>query len=157
MRWSDTVVGFGAAQYHGGDPSGGRQHPDDHVDDLGLDRRADVQGLDRVAHGHVTVHTHHSQGEDTGEHVVIIDGDEHFAGHLAKRPGAEQVVGALEGHGGGDQGVGQRQVENVNVGGGFHLGVPLEEDKKTHMNNTRLAINGRLGRAAAEAGMAAGH
>ena len=35
----------------------------------------------------------------------------------------EQVVGGLEGDGGGDQGVGHRQVEDVDVGGRLHLGV----------------------------------
>ncbi len=129
MQGQGTVICIRAAKYHGRDPSSRRQHPDDDIDDLGLDGRAEVQGLDRVAHGHVAVHAHHGQREDAGEHVVVIDGDEDFARHLAKRPGAEQVVGTLEGHGGGDQSVGYSQVEDVDVGGCFHFGVPVVEGK----------------------------
>lgn len=55
-----------------------------------------------MTHSHVAVHTHHGQGEDAGEHVVVIDGDEDFACHLPKWPGTKQVVGALKGHGGSD-------------------------------------------------------
>lgn len=125
MQGQGTVIGLCAAKYHGRDPCGRRQHPDDHIDDLGLDRRAEIQGLDGVTHGHVAVHAHHGQCEDAGEHVVVIDGDEDFARHLAKWPGAEQVVRALEGHGGGDQGVGHGQVKDVDVGGCFHFGVSV--------------------------------
>ena len=76
-----------------------------------------------MTHGHVAIHAHHGQREDAGEHVVVIDGDEDLARHLAERPRAEQVVGALEGHGGGHQGVGHGQVKDVDVSGRFHFGV----------------------------------
>lgn len=76
-----------------------------------------------MTHGHVAIHAHHGQREDAGKHVVVIDGDEDLARHLTKRPRAQQVVCALEGHGGGDQGVGHSQVEDVDVGGCFHFGV----------------------------------
>ena len=130
VQGQGTIIGLGAAKYHGGDAGGRRQHPDDHIDDLGLDGRAKVQGLDGVAHGHVTVDTHHGQREDAGEHVVVIDGDEDFARHLAERPGAEQVVGALKGHSGGDESVSHGQVEDVDVGGCFHLGVSIPGQRK---------------------------
>lgn len=95
-----------------------------------------------MAHGHVAVHAHHGQGEDAGEHVVVIDGDEDFARHLAKRPGAEQVVGALEGHGGGDQSVGHSQVEDVDVGGCFHLGVSVVgEDQDVVLLEKKWKVN----------------
>lgn len=125
MQGQGTVICFSAAKYHGRDPSSRRQNPDDHIDELGLDGRAEIQGLDRVAHGHVAVHAHHGQGEDAGKHVVVINGDEDFARHLAKRPGAEQVVGALEGHGSSDQSVCHSQVKDVDVGGCFHFGVSV--------------------------------
>lgn len=92
-----------------------------------------------MAHGHVAVDTHHGQREDAGEHVVVIDGDEDFARHLAKRPGAEQVVGALEGHGGGDQSVGHSKVEDVDVGGCFHLGVSIT-GRRNRGNMKRLTL-----------------
>lgn len=81
-----------------------------------------------MTHSYVAVHAHHGQGEDAGEHVIVIDGDENFACYLAKRPGAEQVVGALEGHGGGDQRVGHGQVKDVDVGGCFHFCVSGGEE-----------------------------
>lgn len=141
MQGQGTVIGLCAAKYHGRDPGGRRQHPDDHIDDLGLDGRAEIQGLDGVTHGHVAVHAHHGQCEDAGEHVVVIDGDEDFARHLAKRPGAEQVVRALEGHGGGDQGVGHGQVKDVDVGGCFHFGVSVAGWKEGHTKGLiRLAF-----------------
>lgn len=79
-----------------------------------------------MAHRHVAIHTHHGESEDAGEHVVVVDGDEHLANHLTEGPCVQQVVGALEGHRGGDEGVGERQIENVNVGGRLHLCVPVK-------------------------------
>lgn len=138
MLGQGTVICLCAAKYHGRDPSGGRQHPDDHIDDLGLDGCAEIQGLDGVAHGHVAVHAHHGQSEDAGEHIVIIDGDEDFARHLAKWPGAEQVVGALKGHCCGDQSISHSKVKDVDVGGCFHFGVSNAGGKGGHM----ISLNG---------------
>ena len=42
MQGHGTVIGLGAAKYHGGDAGSRRQHPDDHIDDLGLDGRAEI-------------------------------------------------------------------------------------------------------------------
>lgn len=72
----------------------------------------------------VTVHTHHGECEDAGEHVVVVDGDDHFTQQLPKGPCTHQVLGALEGEGAGGECVSQSQVEDVDVGGGLHLGVP---------------------------------
>ena len=67
-------------------------------------RRPHVQSLDRVADGHVAVHAHHRQGEGAGEHVVVVDGHHHFTQRVAKRPEAQEHVGALEGKQGEQRG-----------------------------------------------------
>lgn len=95
-------MGLSATEDHGGDTSSRGQHPDDHVDHFGFERRAKIQGLNGVTHSHVAIHAHHGQREDAGEHVVVIDGDEDLARHFTERPRAQQIVRALEGHGGGD-------------------------------------------------------
>ena len=79
----------------------------------------------------VAVHAHHGEREDAGEHVVVVDADDHFAQQLPEGPRAHQVLGALEGERAGGQGIGESQVEDVDVGGRLHLGVPgwLEEKK----------------------------
>lgn len=77
-----------------------------------------------MAHSNVAVHAHHSEGKDAGEHVVVINGNDSFAQELPEWPRAHQVLGTLEGEGAGGQSVGQSQVEDVNVGGSLHLGVP---------------------------------
>ena len=77
-----------------------------------------------MADSDVAVHAHHRECEDAGEHVVVVDGDDHFAQQLSEGPRAHQVLGALEGEGAGGEGVGEGQVEDVDVGGGLHLGVP---------------------------------
>lgn len=124
-----TALRLRAAQDKGRDPRRRGQDPDAHVDHLGFDRGAEVQGLDRVANCHVAVHAHHGEGEDADEHVVVVNGDEDLAHHLAEGPRIQHVVSALEGHGGGDKGVGEGQVENVNIGGCLHLCVPVEQSK----------------------------
>lgn len=137
MQSQDTVIGLGTAKYHGRDPSSRWQCPDDHVDDFGLDWCAEIQGLDGVTHSHVAVHAHHGQREDAGEHVIVIDGYEDFARHLTKRPGAEQVVCALERHGGGDQGISHSQIKNVDIGGCFHFGVSVAGWKERYVKRLR--------------------
>ena len=79
-----------------------------------------------MAHGNVAVHTHHGERKDTGEHIVVVDSNEDLADHFSKRPGIEKVVCALKGHRGGDKGIGESKVENVNVGGCLHLCVPVK-------------------------------
>lgn len=119
-----AIIGhFGHSHDHDGHPDGRGQHPDEHVDHLGLNGSAKLQRPDRVAHGDVAVHAHHGEGEDAGEHVVIIDGDNQLAQDLPERPRVHQVLGALEGQRAGRQGVGESQVEDVDVGGRLHLGV----------------------------------
>lgn len=83
-----------------------------------------------MAYGHVAINAHHGQGEDAGEHVVVINGDEDFASHFSKWPRVEQVVGALEGHGGGDQSISHSQVKDVDIGGCFHFGVSRKKRGK---------------------------
>lgn len=124
-----TALGLRAAQDKGRDPRRRGQDPDAHVDHLRFERGAEVQGLHRVANGHVAVHAHHREGEDADEHVVVVNGDEDLAHHLAEGPSVQHVVGALEGHGGGDKGVGEGQVKNVNIGGCLHLCVPVKWSK----------------------------
>lgn len=71
----------------------------------------------------VAINTHHGECEDAGKHVVVVYGDDHLAQRLAEGPRAQHVLGTLEGQGDGGQGVGQSQVEDVDVGGRLHLGV----------------------------------
>lgn len=58
-----------------------------------------------MAHSDVPVHAHHGQGEDAGEHVVVVDGDDDLAQHVPKGPGVHQIDRALEGHGRGNQSI----------------------------------------------------
>lgn len=120
-----TIVRLSASKNHCRNPSSRGQHPDEDVDDLSLHRCPEVQGLDGMADGHISVHTHHGQSEDTGEHVVVVNGDENLTHHLSERPGVQQVICALKGHGGGYQSICDSQVENVDVGGGFHFSVSV--------------------------------
>lgn len=86
---------------------GGGEDPDAHVDELGFGGRAEVQRPDWMADGDVAVHAHHGEREDAGEHVVVVDGDDHFAQHLPEGPRAHQVLGTLEWEGAGGEGVGE--------------------------------------------------
>ena len=113
----------GGGHEHDGQADGRGQDPVTDVDDLGVARRPEVQRLDGVAHGDVAVDAHGGEREDGREHVVVVDGQHHLAQHVAEGPGAHQVVDALEGQRTGGQGVRQGQVEDVDVGGGLHLGV----------------------------------
>ena len=62
---------------------------------LGLVRSPHVQRFDRVADGHIPVHTHHCQGEGAGEHVVVVDRHHCLAQSVPKWPEAEKHVCAL--------------------------------------------------------------
>lgn len=62
---------------------------------LGFVRSPHVQRFDRVADGHVPVHTHHCQGEGAGEHVVVVDRHHCLAQSVPKWPEAEKHVCAL--------------------------------------------------------------
>jgi len=77
-----------------------------------------------MTNGDVAVHAHHGEREDAGEHVVVVDGDDHFAQHLPEGPRAHQILGTLEREGARGESVSESQVEDVDVGGGLHLGVP---------------------------------
>lgn len=63
---------------------------------LGLVRSPHVQRFDRVADGHVPVHTHHCQGEGAGEHIVVVDRHHRLAQSVPKWPEAQEHVSALE-------------------------------------------------------------
>lgn len=119
--------GLGHCHDHDGDPDTRSQDPDAYINELGLGRRPEVQGLDRMADGNVAVHTHHRERENAGEHVVVVDGEHGFTQQFSERPRFHQVLGALEGQRAGGQRVGQGQIEDVDVGGGLQLGVPWKE------------------------------
>lgn len=127
-----TIVGLSTSKDHSRDASSRGQNPDEDVDDFGFDGCAEIQGLNRVTHGHISVHAHHGEREDAGEHVVVVNGDEDLADHLSKGPRVEQIVCTLKGHGGGHQGIGYCQVEDVDIGGCFHLSVSTKRLK--HFN-----------------------
>lgn len=133
-----TAVRLGATQDKSRYPCSWGEDPDAHVDHLGFNRRAEVQGFHRVAHSHVSIHAHHGEREDADEHVVVVNGNEDFANHLAEGPGVQHVVRALEGHRGGDERVGERQVKNVNVGGRLHLGVPVKHAERQVTGRSRM-------------------
>lgn len=116
-------VSHGRGHNHDRQADGRRQDPVTDVDDLGVSRRAEVERLDGMADGDVTVHTHGGEREDAGEHVVVVDGEHHLAELLTKGPGAHQEVDALKGQRAGGQGICQGQVEDIDVGGCFHFRV----------------------------------
>lgn len=91
-----------------------------------------------MAHSDVAVHAHHGEGEDTREHVVVVDGNNELAQDFPKRPGIHEVFGALEGQRTGGQGIGESQVKDVDVRGCLHLSVSgcghkAEEEKKKYL------------------------
>lgn len=108
---------------HDRQPDGRGEDPVAHVDNLGIARRSEIQCFDRVADGDVAVDTHCGEGEDGGEHVVVVDGHHHLAQDIAKGPGAHQIVDTLERKRAGDQGVCQGQIEDVDVGSCLHFSV----------------------------------
>lgn len=77
-----------------------------------------------MAYSDVAVHAHHGKGEDACEHVVIINGNNELAQDFPKRPGVHEVFGTLKRQCAGGQGIGKSQVEDVDVCGRLHLGVP---------------------------------
>lgn len=79
-----------------------------------------------MADGHIAVHTHGSQREGAGEHVVIVDGNDCLAQGIPKRPEAQEDICALEGQCQQHQSVCQGQIKDVNVGSSLHLGVSAE-------------------------------
>lgn len=76
-----------------------------------------------MAHGDVAIYTHHCEGEDTCEHVVVVDGNNELAEDIPKWPGFHEVFGALEGQRAGGQGIGKSKIEDVDICGSVHLGV----------------------------------
>lgn len=63
---------------------------------LGLVRSPHIQSFYRVADSHISVHTHHCQGEGAGEHVVVVDRHYSLAQSVPEWPKAQKHVGALE-------------------------------------------------------------
>lgn len=63
---------------------------------LGLVRSPHIQRLDRVADGHIAVHTHHCQSEGAGEHVVVVDRHHCLAQSIPEWPEAQENIGALK-------------------------------------------------------------
>lgn len=77
-----------------------------------------------MADCNVAIHTHGAEGEYAGEHIVVIYGDHNLAQDGSKRPCSHQVIDTLERQGTGCQGICQGEVENIDVGGSLHFGVP---------------------------------
>ena len=122
-----TGVG-GGGHDHDRQPDGRGENPVADVDDLGVAGRPEVQRFDRVAHGDVAVDAHGGEREDGREHVVVVDGHHHLAQNVPKRPRPHQVVDALERQRAGDQGVGQSQIEDVDVRGCLHFSVSAQKE-----------------------------
>lgn len=80
-----------------------------------------------MAHSDVAVDAHGGEGEDGGEHVVVVNGQHHLAQQVTKWPGPHQVVDALERERAGDQCIRQSKVEDVDVGGCLHFCVPADK------------------------------
>ncbi len=112
------------AHDHNRQSYGWRQHPHSHVDPLGPERGTNGQGANRVADGYVTIHTHYGQGENTCEHVVIVNGHHSFAQSQTEGPETKDDIRALERKSRQHKCISQGQVKDVNVGGRFHLCVP---------------------------------
>lgn len=72
---------------HDWDSNSRGEDPYAHIDYFGLDRGTKLQCSHWVAHSNVTVHAHHSEGENTGKHIVVVNGYNHFAQKLTKGPG----------------------------------------------------------------------
>ena len=72
----------------------------------------------------VAIHAHGAEGEYAGEHVVVVYGDHNLAQDGSKWPCSHQVIDTLERQGTGCQGICQSKVENIDVGGSLHFGVP---------------------------------
>ena len=97
-----------------------------------------------MADGHIAVHTHGSQREGAGEHVVIVDGNDCLAQGISKWPEAQEDICALEGQGQQHQSVCQSQIKDVNVGSCLHLGVSAERTgKKASFGLRDLAAKGK--------------
>ncbi len=98
--------------------------------------RPHVQSFHWVAHGHVSIHAHHSQGEHTGEHVIVVDGDDRLAQGIAKGPETKEHICALEGKRSQNQRISQCQVKYIDVGSCLHLGISGKvTEKETTINN----------------------
>lgn len=63
---------FCGCHEHYGQTNGRREDPVADIDNFGISGGTEIQGLDRVADGNVAVYTHGAEGEDTGEHVVVV-------------------------------------------------------------------------------------
>ena len=122
----------GGGHEHDWQSDGRGENPVADVDYLGVVRRPEVQCFDRVTHGDVAVDAHGGEREDRGEHVVVVDGHHHLAQRVAERPGPHQVVDALERQRAGDQGIGESEVEDVDVGGRLHFSVSAQEAQIYH-------------------------
>ncbi len=72
------VCHSGNCHYHDWHSNSRGENPDAHIDYFGLDGGTKFQCSHRVAHSNITVHTHHSKGEDTGEHVIVVNSYDNF-------------------------------------------------------------------------------
>lgn len=127
----------GGGHEHDGQPDGRGEDPVADVDYLGVVRRPEVQCFDRMAHSDVAVDAHGGEREDRDEHVVVVDGHHHLAQNVPKGPGPHQVVDALERQRAGDQGVGEGEVEDVDVCGSLHFCVSARKAWTYHQNCKR--------------------
>lgn len=77
----------GDSHDHDGHSNDRGEDPDADIDDLGFRWSTEIQSLDWMADGYIAVHTHHGEGEDAGEHVIVVNGEDNLAEHFPKRPG----------------------------------------------------------------------
>lgn len=91
-----VVVNSGGGHDHDRETDGRWKDPVTHVDNLGIPGGSEVQGLNRVANSNVTVDAHSGEGEDTGKHVVVINGHHDLAQHVSEGPSTHQVIHTLE-------------------------------------------------------------
>lgn len=73
---------------HDRQTNGRGEDPVADIDDFGIAGSAEVQGFDGMADRDVAINTHGTEGEDAGEHVIVIYGDHYLAEDGAKWPRA---------------------------------------------------------------------
>lgn len=74
-----VIIGDGGGHEHDRQAEGRGEDPVADVDDLSIAWRSEVQSFDRVAHSDVAVDAHGGEGEDGGEHVVVVNGHHQLA------------------------------------------------------------------------------
>ena len=105
-----------------------RHAPDEADSRECIARRPVAHRHDRVAHGQETITAHHGQGVDSREHVDARQHVVDLTHGAAERPVAEQRRRHHERKSDQKEAVGDRQVQDVHVGDGLHLGVSRHDE-----------------------------